>query len=65
MGIILILVSINVILCILLGIWILNILDSHMALHKWSSLILMLLIEFVIMGLLPLGLSIIMCSKLI
>ena len=60
-----IIVSINVILCILLGVWVLNILESHIALHKWSSLILTLLIEFVIMGLLPLGLSIIMCSKLI
>lgn len=63
--VIVIVVSINVILCVLLGVWILNILESHMALYKWSSLILTLLIEFVIMGLLPLGLSIIMCSKLI
>ena len=63
--VIIIVVLINVILCILLGVWILNILESYMALHKWSSLILTLLIEFVIMGLLPLGLFIIMCSKLI
>ena len=63
--VIIIIVLINVIPCILLGVWILNILESRMALYKWSSLILMLLIEFVIMGLLPLGLSIIMCSMLI